>query len=147
MTMKILLPVDGSEAALAAVRYALQWRALGLPAEFVLVNVQEPPTLYEMAVAHDADRLQSLRAAAGADLLRLPEEWLDGARVPYESEVAGGEPVNVLLELAENYDCAAIVMGARGAGDPQAAGLGSVVLGVLQRSSLPVTVVRAAAQA
>jgi len=141
--MKILLPIDGSPAALAAVRHALQWRALGLPLGFVLVNVQEPPTLYEMAVAHDAQRLQSLRTAAGADLLREPEEWLDGAGVPYESEVAGGEPVNVLLELAENYGCAAVVMGARGTGSPGDTGLGSVALGVLQRSTLPVTVVRA----
>lgn len=144
--MKILLPIDGSPAALAALRHALQWRALGLPAEFVLVNVQEPPTLYEMAVAHDADRLQALRAAAGADLLRVPEEWLEAAGVPYESEVAGGEPVNVLLELAENYGCTAIVMGARGSADPQGAGLGSVATGVLQRSALPVTVVRPAAE-
>lgn len=143
--MKVLLPVDGSEAALNAVRYAMRLRLLGLPADFVLANVQEPPTLYEMAVAHDADRLQSMRAAAGADLLRVPEGWLDAAGMPYESEVAGGEPVNVLLELAENYGCEAIVIGARGVSNPRAGGLGSVAMGVLQRSPLPVTVVRGAA--
>jgi nucleotide-binding universal stress UspA family protein len=139
--MKVLLPVDGSEGALAAARHALQLRAAGLRAEFVLVNVQEPPTLYEMAVAHDADRLTQLRRAAGADLLARTEALLSGAGVSFESEVAGGEPVNVLLELAENYGCAAILMGSRGTGSPDAVGLGSVALGVAQRAHLPVTVV------
>lgn len=139
--MKILLPVDGSDGALGAVRYALQLRAMGLNASFVLVNVQEPPSLYELAVAHDAQALKEMRTAAGADLLSVPESLLAGARVAFESEVAGGEPVNVLLELAENYGCAAIVMGARGVGEPQGSGLGSVAEGLCTRARMPVTVV------
>ncbi|MFG5407776.1 universal stress protein [Piscinibacter sakaiensis] len=67
--MNILLPVDGSADALAAVRHLVALRRAGLAAEAVLVNVQEPPTLYEVVVAHDAERLSDLRRAAGADLL------------------------------------------------------------------------------
>ena len=52
--MKILLPIDGSPTALAAVRHALRLVQNGLAAEFVLVNVQEPPSLYEIVVSHDA---------------------------------------------------------------------------------------------
>jgi nucleotide-binding universal stress UspA family protein len=139
--MKILLAIDGSEGALAAVRHALQLKAQGLKASFVLVNVQVPPTLYEMAVAHDAERLKALRTDAGADLLAPAEALLSGAQVPFESEVAGGEPVNVLLELAENYGCASVFVGARGMGTPQALGLGAVAHGVVTRADLPVTVV------
>ncbi|MCU0968446.1 MAG: universal stress protein [Rubrivivax sp.] len=140
--MKILLPVDGSEPALAAVRHALALRAAGLRAEFVLANVQEPPSLYEVAVTHDADRLQELRAGAGADLLAPAEALLDAAGASYESEVAGGEPANVLVELLENYGCEAVVMGARGMGDPEAGGIGSVAEALLAHSPVPVTVVR-----
>jgi nucleotide-binding universal stress UspA family protein len=143
--MKWLVAVDGSQAALAAVRHALALHASGLRMTCVLANVQEPPTLYEMAVAHDVQRLRDLRASAGADLLRTPEQWLGAAGVGCEIEVAGGEPANVLLELAENYGCEAIVIGARGVSDPQGAGLGSVVSAVLARAALPVTVVRAPA--
>lgn len=139
--MKILLPVDGSEGALAAVRHALQLKAQGLRARFVLVNVQEPPTLYEMAVAHDAQRLRDLQAAAGADLLSQPEALLAGAGVEFESEVVAGEPVNALLDIAENHGCALVILGARGVGSPERSGLGSVATGVVQRASLPVTVV------
>ena len=63
--MKILLPIDGSADALQAVRVALQWVAEGLKAEFVLVNVQDPASLYEMVVTHDVERLALLRAEAG----------------------------------------------------------------------------------
>lgn len=145
--IKLLVAVDGSQAALAAVRHALALHASGLRTACVLANVQEPPTLYEMAVAHDVERLRDLRASAGADLLRTPEQWLEGAGVSYESEVAGGEPATVLIELAENYRCDAIVVGARGVSDPQGSGLGSVAAAVLDRSGLPVTVVRAPAAA
>ena len=60
--MKILLPVDGSAAALAAVRHALALVQEGLRADFVLVNVQEPASLYEMVVVHDADVIEKLRS-------------------------------------------------------------------------------------
>jgi nucleotide-binding universal stress UspA family protein len=143
--MKILVPVDGSAPALAAVRHALALVAQGLRAEFVLANVQEPPSLYEVAVTHDAEALQRLRTAAGADLLAAAELLLDAAGVGYESEVAGGEPANVLVEMLENYGCEAVVMGARGMGDPGAGGLGSVAAALLAHSPVPVTVVRAAA--
>lgn len=143
--MKILVPVDGSAPALAAVRHALSLVSQGLRAEFVLANVQEPPSLYEVAVTHDAEALQQLRTAAGADLLAAAEALLDAAGVEYESEVAGGEPANVLVELLENYGCEAVVMGARGMGDPEAGGLGSVAEGLLAHSPVPVTVVRAVA--
>ena len=136
--MKILLPVDGSAAALAAVGHALQLVREGLP-EFVLANVQEPASLYEMVVAHDVEVIEQVRSGAGADLLRPAEAMLEAAGLSYESEVAGGQPATVLVEMLENYGCDAVVMGARGAGS----GGGSVALALLQHSPVPVTLVRA----
>jgi nucleotide-binding universal stress UspA family protein len=140
--MKILLPVDGSPPALEAVRHALRLLEGGLQASFVLVNVQEPPSLYEVVVAHDVDVIGQVRGAAGADLLEPAEALLDAAGVDYESEVAGGDPSNLLVELLENYGCDAVVMGARGMGEPEARGLGSVAHALLNHSPVPVTVVR-----
>jgi nucleotide-binding universal stress UspA family protein len=135
--MKILLPVDGSPAALAAVRHALRWREAGLNASFVLINVQEPPSLYEVVVAHDAEVLSDVRRAAGADLLAPAEALLEAAGAEWESEVAGGEPANLLVELLENYGCDAVVVGlSRGSH------VGGVTLALLQHAPVPVTVVR-----
>lgn len=133
--MKILLPIDGTPAALQAVRHALAWRAAGLDCAFVLANVQEPPSLYEVVVAHDADVLSQVRRDAGADLLAGAEALLEAAGAPWESEVAGGDPGHLIVELAENYGCDAIVMG-RGAGNP-----GAVARSVLAASTVPVTLV------
>lgn len=140
--MKMLIAIDGSAGALAALRHALQWVGEGLNASFVLANVQEPASLYEMAVAHDADKIQALRAAAGADVLAPAEALLDAAGVDYESEVAGGDPANLIVELAENYGCSAIVVGARGVGSPDGAGVGPVAQALVAHASMPVTVVR-----
>jgi nucleotide-binding universal stress UspA family protein len=53
--MKILVPVDGSEAALDAVRHVLHlWRE-GLRVTLVLATVQAPTYLYEMILAPDSD--------------------------------------------------------------------------------------------
>ena len=109
--MKTLLPIDGSPNALAAVHHALRLREQGLACEMVLVNVQEPASLYEVVVAHDAQVLTDVRRAAGADLLAPAEALLDAAGVEWESEVAGGQPAALLLELLENYGCDAVVKG------------------------------------
>ncbi len=143
--MKIFLPVDGSAASLEAVRHALHLHRQGLRASFVLVNVQEPPSLYEVVVAHDVEVIEKVRGAAGADLLQMAEALLQGAGVDYETEVAGGDPSHLLVDLLENYGCDAVVMGARGMGDPLAGGIGSIAHELLLHSPVPVTLVRAPA--
>ncbi|HSM21960.1 MAG TPA: universal stress protein [Rubrivivax sp.] len=145
--MKILLPVDGSPAALEAVRHALALLRQGLSASFVLANVQEPPSLYEVVTAHDVQVIDQVREAAGADLLAPAEALLTGVGAQGESEVAGGAPATLLVELLENYGCDAVLVGARGVSAPREGGLGSVAQALLLHSPVPVTVVRAPALA
>lgn len=144
--MKILLAVDGSELALHAVRHALQLRREGLRATFVVGNVQEPATLYEVVTAHDPDVLREVRTRAGEDLVAAAEALLDAAGADYETEIASGEPAHTLVEMAERNGCDAILMGAHGGSDLAAALLGSVSNEVLKTSPVPVTFVREVAQ-
>jgi nucleotide-binding universal stress UspA family protein len=140
--MKILLPVDGSPDALAAVRHALALRADGLNTSFVLANVQEPPSLYEVIVAHDPDVIDQVRRDAGADLLQAAQALLTAAAAEHDSVVAGGSPAAVLVDLAEEHACDAVVMGYRGVGSPEGTDAGSVAAAVLRHSPVPVTLVR-----
>jgi hypothetical protein len=47
-----------------AVEWALRQAAEGLASEFVLVNVQEPASLYEVVTAHDSAVIEQVRGAA-----------------------------------------------------------------------------------
>jgi nucleotide-binding universal stress UspA family protein len=140
--LKILLPVDGSQSSLDAVRHALRLVADGLSATFVLANVQEPANLYELVTAHDPEVLQRVSSGAGAHLLEPAEALLQAAGVQWEREIASGDPAPVLAEMIERHGIDAVVMGARGLGEARSAIAGSVSHWLLAHGPVPVTVVR-----
>jgi len=140
--MKILIPVDGSELSLDAVRYALGLRREGLKADIVLANVQEPASLYEMLTMRDPQLVQGMSERAGDHLLEGARQLCDAAGVAYESEIASGDPAHTLLDIAERFACDAIVVGARGRGGLAGPLLGSVSQVLAHNSPIPVTVVK-----
>ena len=140
--MKILLPVDGSELYLAAVRFALDLAAKGLHIEAVLANVQEASNLYELLVAHDPEVLDRVAAEAGLHTLQAARALLDAQGLAYEMEVARGDPAHTLVAIAERFGCDMIAMGARGNSALRSAMLGSVSNEVLHASAIPVVIVK-----
>ena len=70
--MKILVPVDGSEPALDAVRHALRLRREGLATTFLLATVQEPVYLYERVLPPDAEVLERVTGAWATVRWKLP---------------------------------------------------------------------------
>jgi nucleotide-binding universal stress UspA family protein len=144
--LKILIPVDGSDHALHAVHHVLRLVGAGLKARCVVANVQDSANLYELVVAHDPNVLQKVSDEAGHDLIRPAVHLLQAAKVPVEQEVVTGDPAHMLAEIAERLDCDAIVMSARGGG-LRAAVLGSVSQEMVQISPVPVTLVKAPADA
>jgi nucleotide-binding universal stress UspA family protein len=141
--IKILLPIDGSEASLDAVRHALALAAAGLHTQLVLVNVQEPASLYEVVTASaDPEALERVAQAAGHHALKAAEDLVKVTGTPFESEVVSGDPASELADAAERHDCDAVVLGARGVGIVRAAVMGSVSQSLLHRLAIPVTVVR-----
>lgn len=141
--MKILLPFDGSAAALDAVHFAIRMAGDGLNTSLVLVNVQEPASLYELMVAHDPQVIAQASAAAGAHTLQPAQALLDEAGLPYETEVATGDPAHTLVDILENYGCDLVVMGASGTSSLRSALLGSVSNEVLHAAGVPVMIVKA----
>ncbi|TXT39856.1 MAG: hypothetical protein FD135_1865 [Comamonadaceae bacterium] len=140
--MKILLPFDGSAAALDAVRFAIRMASDGLNTQVVLANVQEPASLYELVVAHDPQVIKQASAAAGAHILQAAQQLLDAAGLPYETEVASGDPAHTLVDILENYGCDLVVMGASGTSALRSALLGSVSNEVLHAAGVPVMIVK-----
>ena len=140
--MKILLPFDGSTTALEAVRFAIRLGANGLETGAVLANVQEPASLYELMVAHDPQVIEQVSAAAGANTLLPAQALLDAAGIPYETEVAMGDPANTLVDILENHGCDLVVMGASGTSTLRSALLGSVSNELLHAAGVPVMIVK-----
>lgn len=140
--MRILLPVDGSELSLEAVRFAIRVVLAGLRADAVLANVQEPANLYEMLTVHDPELINQASADAGLHALQSAKELLNAAEVQYECEVAKGDPAHTIIDIAERFACDLIVMGARGNSALRSAMLGSVSNEVLHASAVPVMIVK-----
>jgi nucleotide-binding universal stress UspA family protein len=104
--------------------------------------VQAPASLYEIVVAHDPDVIKDVIAGAGAHLLEPARELCRNAGVAFDCEVVSGDVVRALCDLAEQYGCAQIVIGAHGKGALASALLGSVPHALANAASVPVTIVK-----
>jgi len=140
--MKILLPVDGSEVSLEAVRQAIRMTRQGLKAHLVLANVQEPAHLYEMMMNPDPALIERASAEAGAFALRGGEALLKQAGLGYETEVAIGDPAHTIVDIVERFGCDLIILGARDKGSLRSALLGLVAHEVLHAAPVPVMVIK-----
>jgi len=140
--MKVLLPVDGSELSMEAVRWVLTARAQGLPVSAVLLNVQQPANLYELVVAHDADVLSRVSEDAGLHALESAQVVLRSAGVDYVCEVVTGDPAHMTTEAAERHGVDLIVMAAEGASVLRHGLDGAVANEVLRTSAVPVVIVK-----
>jgi nucleotide-binding universal stress UspA family protein len=109
--LKVLLPFDGSAAALNALRYVGRNLA-GLDARVLLANVQR--VYIDAEMLHAAHSLAQLHRVEGEAILRSAGELLELAGVEYEAEVAFGHPMRAIARLAEERGCDLIVMGTRG---------------------------------
>jgi len=140
--MKILLPVDGSELSLHEVRFALRLVAEGLQASFVLANVQEPASFYEMVTAPDPEVLDHVSQAAGQHMLAPAESLLRDAGIPYDVDVVSGDPAHAMRDLIETHDCDMVILGTRARGLLRSALQGSVSQSLIHDSPVPVLLVK-----
>lgn len=141
--MKILLPFDGSGAALQAVKSVIGLAGQGLATEVVLVNVQEPASLYELVIAHDPQVIEQVSQAAGTHILQSAQAMLRQAGIKHESVLASGDPAHAVADLLDSHGCQMVVLGASGTSALRSALLGSVCNEVLHRSAVPVMIVKA----
>ena len=139
--MNILLPIDGSTHSLQAVRHAVLLCAQGLKAHFVLANVQERASFYEVMTLPDPAALEEINQAAGHDALQAAEQILQDAHLTFDSEVVTGSPGNTLVEMVERLNCQAVIMSTHSMGSIRNALWGSVAHTVVQNCPVPVTLV------
>jgi nucleotide-binding universal stress UspA family protein len=137
---RILVPVDGSNTSLRAVRHVVALARDGASVNIVLLHVL-PATLQTRSRSRKraqqlADLTATDRATASAQAL------LERARLPFRRHVRFGAPADAILDVAKRERCDQIVMGTRGLGAIAGLVLGSVAMKVLQLATVPVTLVK-----
>ncbi|MBU1214928.1 MAG: universal stress protein [Gammaproteobacteria bacterium] len=141
--MKILIPVDGSQHSLNAVRYAIELAAsLSVSPQLLLLNVQRNVATGNVKLFIDAGTIDDYEREQGMLSLQPARQVLDAAGLPYQYHLSVGQPAEAIIRYAAEQRVSGIVIGAHGEGGLGKRLLGSVVAQVLETSELPVTVVR-----
>ncbi|WP_369268750.1 universal stress protein [Streptomyces sp. R11] len=139
MTLPLVVGVDGSDASLLAVDWAVDEAARGdLPLRLVYASLWER---YDAAVPSFERERPSERVLAEHIVASAAERAARRApAVKVTTDIVPAEPVEALLR--EGHNACAVVTGDRGRGELKGLLLGSVGLGVAARAHCPVIVVR-----
>lgn len=140
--LNYLIPTDGSDVSLDAVRHGLRLVREGLQARFTLAHVRDPIHLYEVVLAHDVTVLENASQAAAEHALQPAQALLQAAGVAFDTEIVTGDPAHELTDLAERCGCDGILISTAGAGWLSNDHVGRVATAVLHHAGVPVTLVR-----
>lgn len=146
MFKKILVPVDGSKGALAALDVAIELQKL-TGAEIQLLCVFKHHSLFEASLSmvrpSDIDIPdEALTEYAKGVVEHAKSHATEKGATKVRGFVRGGRPSRAIVQVAEENDFDLIVMGSRGTtGDVDGMLLGSVSHRVAGRASMPVLVV------
>ena len=139
---KILVPVDGSEAALAAYRLALT-AARAFAAEVILLYVVDNSALDEIVRLSGRERphLMHEMQESGMKLLLSLSKEAQKLGVSAQVDIHTGIPDEVIMDEANRHQANLIVMGKIGRKRHRRSLLGSVTERILEAADLPVLVV------
>jgi nucleotide-binding universal stress UspA family protein len=140
---KLLVPIDGSEPSLRCVEHLLgilHW--FKEPVEIHLLNVQHA-LRQDVSRFVPADAVKGFHHDEGVAALAGARARLDAAGVGYIVHVGVGEHVaETIVHYARERGIDQIVIGSHGRSAVADLLLGSVAQGVVQRTSLPVLIVK-----
>ncbi|WP_136715830.1 universal stress protein [Halorientalis salina] len=139
MITRVLVPMDDSEMAEAALEYALDAHP---DAEVTVLSVVgEPSPMWGRAtsIAVEDDVEQAARDRAAPVFERAREIAADADR-EIDTEVQLGNPIRAIVNRAEDFET--VVLGSHGGTLSDSLMVGNVAEKVFRRSPVPVTVVR-----
>jgi nucleotide-binding universal stress UspA family protein len=140
MASRILVPVDGSAAALRALEHAgARKRTTTGQVSIIVLNVQAPlpPSRYvtrSMITDHNSRMSVAALRSARSTARRL--------QLDARFYVRKGDPATTVARFARVMSCGEIIMGTRGRGRTAIFVLGSVALRVVQLAQAPVTLIK-----
>ena len=147
--MKILLAVDGSKYAEAAVRECCRIIMTGSDTEIKILSVAEisrPVGIEPFGVSSDFhltinDEIKNFAEKAVKDARQIVTESL-GDKATLDTKIMSGSPKSAIVEEAENWGADLIVVGSHGYGFFDRILIGSVSDAVLHHAPCSVLVVK-----
>lgn len=136
----VLVAFDDSPLATDALDYAL---AVFPDAEITVLNVSVPldATMSEGGVLDDEDVRGDTRERTER-IVREATDRADDRDAAVTTTTENSRPAETIVAYAESHDVDHVVMGSHGRSDLSRVLLGSVASNVVERSPVPVTVVR-----
>lgn len=143
LMQRLLLPIDGSDCSLRAVRHVIEKvRRAGPDAyEVHLVNVQ-PPLPGGVTAFVSREQVAGYQHDESEKALADGRKLLDEAGVPYKSHTLVGPLAETIVSLAGLLESDEIVMGSQGRTALADLLIGSTVTRVVHLSKIPVLLVK-----
>ena len=141
MFSKILVPIDGSPNSYRGLEYATDI-ALKYHAEITLIHVVENASNAYLggSAVPVPEKYFTEKDYFDRNILQKRSKELESMGIKVKTIQANGNASEEILKVSGGYDL--IVIGSRGLGGFKKLLLGSVSSGILQRSTVPVLVVR-----
>jgi nucleotide-binding universal stress UspA family protein len=139
---RLLLPLDGSPAALRAAELVAGYRGAREQLAPILVNVQSRPVRVWPGSGFDSEAADAALRARGERALEPARRLLRGAGFEPPVVLRLGYAPDEIMDEARQRNVAAIVMGTRGEGLLGGFAIGSVALRVAHGSEYPVMLVK-----
>jgi len=142
MVKRLLVPVDGSDPADAALEFALEEYP---DADITVLSVIDPTDVGYGSIEAAPSTFEHLQKSAEERTQKVLDEAESRAAehgMTVTGETVIGMPSRAIVEWAENNDVDGIVIGSHGRQGVTRVLLGSVAESVVRRSPVPVTVVR-----
>ena len=137
----LLVPVDGSDAAVRAVDHAIALARRFGDVKLTLINVQQTLERWYTGGLLNHEALAHLQQLGEQDAA-VARAHLDAAGLSHEFKVLFGHPGEVIARAGNDPQCIGIVMGTRGLGDMAQVLLGSTAYKVMHLAEVPVTLVK-----
>jgi|tagenome__1003787_1003787.scaffolds.fasta_scaffold20158947_1 nucleotide-binding universal stress UspA family protein len=142
MYSKILVPVDGSDNSIRALRHGL-FLSFKLGSKLTILYVLEIPPVVYVQSQKVIDSVMSTLEKEAKDIFNAVNLEAQNYDIIYETILLKGQHVASLInEYADQKDIDIIMMGSRGTGKIKTAILGSVAHNVFHLTKKPVLIIK-----
>lgn len=137
--MRVLVPIDGSDPADAALDHALEHFS---DSTIIAVHVMDPVDGATAWGPSAAENWMNAAEERSEQVLSKAKELADQKNSEIETDSVVGRPAHAIIEYTDDNDIDHVVVGSHGRDGVARVLLGSVAETVVRRASVPVTVVR-----